>query len=888
MNHPIRSLIKAGLRLLVFFVVTTLSLLLTAAILPGFNINATAGGSTLVTAGAAALLIALLNFLVRPIIMLLALPLGFVVVFIISFFSSAIMLLITARVLPGFEVANIVTALIAGVILGIIHAIISSIVYANDDDSFYQGIIERMARRQSFAGPIEQTQGIVVLEIDGLSYHHIHKAIDEGYMPTIKHLIEERGYELSRIDCGLPSQTSACQAGILFGDNFDIPSFRWLDKSTGKLYVSSSDAAELNARYAKGHGLMRGGSSINNMLTGDAEKSLFTFATLFGGTPEDQRRRSQDIYLLTLNPFFVTRMAALYIGDVILESFQGWNQKRKNVTPRLDRLHNFYPFVRAATTTFMRDIAIALVSLDIIRGAPSIYTTYCGYDEVAHHSGPWTSDAFGTLRQFDQSIARVLETIDRKAPRPYEFLLLSDHGQSFGFTFKQRYGMDVTEFLESLLPHGTHVAQSMGGDDGALSVASMSAELSNMQHHNVGGRVGKSVVKRTNKAMARMATEITPAALTAPAHITVCGSGNLAQVYFDLAKHKLNYRELNAAYPELIDKLVAHEGIGFVVAYNDDGVPLVFGKLGARNLHTGEVTGEDPLKPYGDPDFRAAQVRRVADFPNSGDLIINSTLYPDGTVAAMEELIGNHGGLGGEQTDAFILHPKNVLIPETSNSADVFHILNAQRDIAAPAAPPAPALKPIDSWKPATLLKGITLVRTWAGLAVRSAVLDRNAYKIVAHSPLMTGPALLIVFIAGILQTLLTGAQLTISGVIGTFAWYFVSVLMVHLAARLLRGNGTYTATFRAMGFGMSIYALALLALIPNLAPIVRFIVTIGALIAMWAAASEAHGIFGWRTLLLPIVAFITLVVVYLALNAFVAGAEFTFSALLRAFGIAP
>jgi hypothetical protein len=31
-----------------------------------------------------------------------------------------------------------------------------------------------------------------------------------------------------------------------------------------------------------------------------------------------------------------------------------------------------------------------------------------------------------------------------------------------------------------------------------------------------------------------------------------------------------------------------------------------------------------------------------------------STLYPDGTVAALEELIGNHGGLDGEQTDAFI------------------------------------------------------------------------------------------------------------------------------------------------------------------------------------------------------------------------------------------
>ena len=115
--------------------------------------------------------------------------------------------------------------------------------------------------------------------------------------------------------------------------------------------------------------------------------------------------------------------------------------------------------------------------------------------------------------------------------------------------------------------------------------------------------------------------------------------------------------ELDAAYPGLVDALVQHEGIGIVVTYDEAGVPIGLGKNGQRNLHTGQVTGEDPMKMYGDPDFRAAQVRRVADFPHSGDLMVLSTVYADGTVAAMEELIGSHGGMGGEQTDAFMLHP---------------------------------------------------------------------------------------------------------------------------------------------------------------------------------------------------------------------------------------
>jgi hypothetical protein len=129
----------------------------------------------------------------------------------------------------------------------------------------------------------------------------------------------------------------------------------------------------------------------------------------------------------------------------------------------------------------------------------------------------------------------------------------------------------------------------------------------------------------------------------------VCGSGNLGQIYFDLYPRRIKRNELDEAYPGLVAALVQHEGIGVVVVADEAGVPLALGKKGQRNLHTGQVRGEDPLKMYGDPDFRAAQVRRVADFPSVGDIMVLSTVYPDGTVAAMEELIGSHGGMGGSR-----------------------------------------------------------------------------------------------------------------------------------------------------------------------------------------------------------------------------------------------
>jgi len=110
------------------------------------------------------------------------------------------------------------------------------------------------------------------------------------------------------------------------------------------------------------------------------------------------------MYLLMRDPYFFTRVLVLYFGDVALELWQGWQQKRKNIQPRLNRLHNGYPFLRGAVNVFLRDIGTYFTMLDIIRGVPAIYTLYAGYDEVAHHSGPYSPDTNGTLRQFDKQV----------------------------------------------------------------------------------------------------------------------------------------------------------------------------------------------------------------------------------------------------------------------------------------------------------------------------------------------------------------------------------------------------------------------------------------------------------------------------------------------------
>ncbi len=739
-----------------------------------------------------------------------------------------------------------------------------------------------------------------MMEIDGLSVHHLQKALADGLMPTLQQMIDEEGYVLSKVDCGIPSQTSACQAGILFGDNDDIPAFRWYDKSEQRLIVSTKDAAYLNERYAKGNGLLRGGSSIGNMLNGDAEKSLLTVADIKTDDKEQQKRRAEDIRLLMLHPYFFMRTIALFFGVVLRELWEGWQQRRKDVYPRLNRLHGGYPFIRAATSTLVRDLTASLTMLDIVRGSPSIYITWPGYDEVAHHSGPWTSDAFGELKRYDRVIARVQRTIREKAPRPYDLVLLSDHGQSFGPTFKMRYGVSLKEFIEQLLPQGVTVAQSMGGDTGMTSLTGVSGELANVQQQE-GGATGRAVAKQGQKLIEKGAKSGEPAELLQAAQVTAYGSGNLAQVYFDLQPRKITLSELNTAYPGMVDALVQHEGIGLVCGYLDDGTPVAVSKTGQRNLHTDEVTGDDPLLPYApaDPDAyghaaidkRVWQVRRVMDFPHAGDLMVISTVYPDGTVAALEELIGNHGGIGGEQTDAFIFHPADVVVPDTRNSTDVFHILNAVRGTPVP--PKAEGTKAgqaaaISAWSPSNLAKGIGDVGVWVGRALRALILERSAYREVVQDALMTGPALLLAVLAALVEMIVMAGGFDGTFLVMRIGLWVLAVLVVFAAGRLLSGKGKFTTTLRAMGFAQIAWFLGLLTLIPPIAPVARLITVLFAFFAVWMGAAEAHQTKGWRTIVLPIIALLVLVVAAFVLRSLMAGAEFAFSALFSDLGLAP
>ncbi len=895
MSNTIKAIVQNLIRLAVLWLVDALSLAAAAWILSGLTFSVVDLTPRWVVIVAAAGLLAIVNLLIRPVVLLLARPLGWVALLVVGFLVNALALWITAWLLPGFEV-SFWAGILGGIVIAFFNAILTGILEVDEEGSWYQNRIQRLARQQPFEQAGEG-RGLMMVEIDGLSYWHLRQALDQGLLPTLQAMLAEDGYRLSQVDCGLPSMTSACQAGIMFGDNYDIPAYRWYNKAKQKLYVSASDATELNRRYARGQGLMRQGSSIMNMLNGDAEKSMFTMANMFEADEQEKKRRADDVALLMLDPYFLTRALALFLAEVVRELWEAWQQKRKDVQPRLNRMAHGYPFLRAAMCALMRDISTNLAILDMMRGAPAIYMLYLGYDEVAHHSGPWTNDAFGDLKRLDQTFARLRRVIKEKAPRPYDLIVLSDHGQSFGPTFKQRYGLTIKELIEQHMPQGTTVSQAIGGDTGANGLHSVAGELANVQQSHSGNAFSQIVAQQGQKLAERGAgaADEPVEEQAAEASVTAYGSGNAAQVYFDLYPRKIKFSELEAAYPGLIEAVVQHEGIGMVLGYEEDGSVVVLGKEGRRNLDTGQVAGMDPVIPYarqsgpgaGSIQKRVWQLKRVMEFPSAGDLWLISTLYPDGTVAALEELIGSHGGLGGEQTDAFILHPADLEVPDTRNSTDVYHLLNNHRG-APVVEKPVQATEEIADWGLSTMRTGLGRLTTWLELALRCLFLDRQAYRAVAEDPYMTGPALLIGLVMVSLESIARAGALDLVRLGGDIGLWFGAVFILYLAGLALTRQGSFTKTFRAVGFAQSVKVIAILAFFPLLAPLVRGFGLVLGFLAIWMAAATAHQTRGWRTLLLPVVAYLVLVAGTVAAAILLAGADFTLQGVLYSLGILP
>jgi uncharacterized membrane protein YvlD (DUF360 family) len=634
------------LRLVLSWLVAALALFVAAWVVPHVEIK-TFLGALLVS-----VVIAALNALVLPLVAAIRLPFTLVLGFLLVLVLDALMLLAASSLTDdAIEVDSFWWALLTALIAAGVTVVLDVLFGTNDDDTYTLRVIERIARR---SGERIETDvpGTIFLEIDGLALPVLQRAMRDGNAPNMARWVADDGYRLIEWEPDLSSQTGASQAGILLGSNENIPAFRWVEKATGRMMTCSApaDCAEIERRHATGVGLLvEGGASRGNLLSGEAEHVILTVSRM-----EAEKGANPGYRAFFSNGFNVTRVLVLFFWELFLEWTAALRAIRRDVRPRGHR-GGIYPFMRAAMCVVVRDLIVYGVLSDMMKGRPAIYATFSSYDEVAHHSGLERVDTLEALRKLDQQFGRI-DRARRYTPRPYEIVVLSDHGQTQGATFRQRNGYGLDDLVERSLTSGD-VSDFSGGDE---------------QHAMVGLAVSEATGADTTKKR--------PKNDVSDRDVVVLGSGNLGLVYLMQEKRRLTQQEIEQRHPRLLPALREHPHVGWILVRSGEHGAVALGGSGAHYLEDGRVEGEDPLAHFS-PNA-ARHLLRTDAFQDVADLMIGSFYDPQlDEGCAFEELISFHGGMGGPQTRPFILFPATLPAPDEPlvGAASVHELLRSWR-----------------------------------------------------------------------------------------------------------------------------------------------------------------------------------------------------------------
>jgi uncharacterized membrane protein YvlD (DUF360 family) len=644
------------LRVVVVTIVTAAAIALSGAIFSGVEVQDF--GSAL----AAALLIGIVNALLWPLAMRLLLPITVLTLGLAALVLNGAVVLAVASLDRGFVVDSLGDGILVAFVLTVVNTITTSLLTIDDDEPYYRNVVRRRARRSE--GAVESdVPGLLFLEIDGLAHEVVRRAIRDGNVPTLAAWLHDGTHHLTRWETDWSSQTGACQAGLLHGDNDDMPAFRWWEKDRDAPMVTNKprDAMELERRHSDGHGLLYAdGASRANILSGDAPHSLLTMSTVLDR--DRPGRVGQDYFAYFASPYNVMRTLALVIREIAAERRSAGQQVRFDVRPRIHRSF-VYSVMRAWATVIQLDLQVQAVISDIYAGRPVTYTTFLAYDEVAHHSGIERPETLITLRRVDRQIRRIAAAVEG-APRPYRLVVLSDHGQSQGETFLDRYG----ESLESVVRAATdsdevaapdaHPDEALGYLGAGLTEAADTTSTRGRALHGLTrGRTGDDGAVDLGHPDGDQ-----PAGDDRPPEIVVMASGCLGLVSFPREPGRMTLERFEACHPRLLPALRRHPGVGFVLVRSEAHGALAIGPDGTNHLDEGWVDGEDPLAAFG--PHAAEKVRRTDGFPHCPDIVVNSSYWAEGDeVAAFEELVGSHGGMGGPQSYPFVLHPVELEMP---------------------------------------------------------------------------------------------------------------------------------------------------------------------------------------------------------------------------------
>ena len=668
--------------------------------------------------------LSLINSLLWPIVSRVLMPFLLVTLGVGSFILNALLLKFLTLMIPGFTASGY-ALFFTPLLMAIITTAISEILAVDDNSTYYRSFTKDALKRRE--DHVKRKKGMIILEIDGLAREILEEAIDSGYMPTLKSWIERGSHSITGWETDLSSQTGASQAGILHGNNTDIVAYRWVDKKNHNKVMSCgsfSDVASMEKKISNHDGLLKhNGAGRCNLFSGDSKNLIYVSSDIISNFKAEYNKAWRLVFS-NIDSF--TRIFVLFLEDVILEYISQIRQFVLNVRPRISRGF-VYAFIRAGASVILREVNTKTLIWDMMDGELDIiYATYLGYDEIAHHSGIRDRDSFRYLKKLDKHFSRI-EHASSYSKRKYEFVIQSDHGQSNGATFKQRNnGVGLDGLVSALLPEDMDVFGDFDPDNTNMKRAYVPfsrqkdnlmdkyeeqkdnlieiyeqkkdnlAERYEEQKDNIRDKYERQrdflferySIQR-DKILTDYDNELSYVNKYEPkkrnkktkledSEAIVLASGNLGLIYFTQWTARLSYESIIGLFPDLIPGLVNNPYIGFILVDTEDRGPIVISDKGVYYLDSDTYTGENPLKDFG--KNAADHLRRTNSFSTVPDILVNSFYDKENDeVAAFEELVGSHGGLGGTQSKPFIMHPSYWKINDDLIGAEsIYHLLKRE------------------------------------------------------------------------------------------------------------------------------------------------------------------------------------------------------------------
>jgi hypothetical protein len=441
-----------------------------------------------------------------------------------------------------------------------------------------------------------------------------------------------------------------------------------------------------------------------NLLDGDARTIAFTVATRNRTSVYRRLGGTRMALLIAFHPVRVLRMGFQAAAEWLREE---WERAAGELAGRATHAEGIFPFVRILSNVVVRELQTMAILLDVYLGVPVIYSTFMQYDELAHHFGPSSPQALGDLRRTDARIAEIERMIRLAAGRPYDLVLLSDHGMTPSASYRVRFGESLASTVQGVL-------DAYADRTGEMSVIAHASYAVDSEYADVGPRVVDTLADvaarrsgRRRRALRRvrdwlrrhygLRELVFPEKYRVdPEHdVVVTYSSCLAHLYFADDPRALEADDVrgDARRAHLYEALLEHPGVG-LIAMRDGSRVRLESRTGSAVLEatsTGEASpngarvdgatlevtgGENPMERYGVEPYVLRSVYDLVRQPNAGDLVLFGA-YDGYDIVSFDDQVGAHGSAGGDQVYPFLLTPPtlDVRAARLENARDIHRVI---------------------------------------------------------------------------------------------------------------------------------------------------------------------------------------------------------------------